>query len=170
MPTEQPRAPAPTSSSTGIIGSSGPWPEALGIITLTALGALVVGGAVPRRGELVWLAGFALTFAIRWPHAQAEAAGGAELGPAYAARRVHAGEQNSPDPPALLSAVELARQELEAWRHYYNHFPPYASLGNRTPAEMGTGSSGKTYWGHAPNTVVAITPTDGHRSGPSPYS
>jgi Integrase core domain len=63
-----------------------------------------------------------------------------------------------------------ARQELEAWRHDYNHFWPHSSLGNRTPAEMGTGSIGKPYWGHAPNTVVAIKPSDGHHNGPRLYS
>lgn len=76
MSTEQPSAsaPAPAPSRTGIIGSSGPWPVALGIITLTALGALALGGAIPPPGEIVWLAGFAITFAIRWPHAQANRA------------------------------------------------------------------------------------------------
>jgi hypothetical protein len=59
---------------------------------------------------------------------------------------------------------------LEAWRHDYNHFRPHSSLGNRTPAEMGTGSIDKPSWGHAPNTVVAITPSDGHHNGPRLYS
>lgn len=70
----------------------------------------------------------------------------------------------------IFTSLAHARQELEAWRHDYNHFRPHSSLGNRTPAEIGAGSSGKPYRGHAPNTVVAITPSDGHQNGPRPYS
>ncbi|WP_240530329.1 transposase, partial [Novosphingobium sp. PC22D] len=66
----------------------------------------------------------------------------------------------------IFTSLCHARQELEAWRHDYNHFRPHSSLGNKTPAEMGAGSIGKPYWGHAPNTVVAITPSDGHQTGP----
>ena len=69
-----------------------------------------------------------------------------------------------------LRASRIAREELEAWRHDYNHFRPHSSLGNRTPAEVGAGSNGEPYWGHAPNTVVAITPSDGHQNGPRLYT
>ena len=70
----------------------------------------------------------------------------------------------------IFTRLAHARQELEAWRHDYNHFRPHSSLGNRTPAEIGAGSSGKPYRGHAPDTVVAITPNDGHQNGPRLYS
>ncbi|MCP5387292.1 MAG: transposase [Novosphingobium sp.] len=43
----------------------------------------------------------------------------------------------------IFTSLAHARQELEAWRHDYNHFRPHSSLGNRTPAEIGTGSTGK---------------------------
>ncbi|MBW4332389.1 IS3 family transposase [Stakelama sp. CBK3Z-3] len=66
----------------------------------------------------------------------------------------------------IFTSLGHARQELEAWRHDYNHFRPHSSLENKTPAEMGAGSIGKPYWGHTPNTVVAITPSDGHQTGP----
>lgn len=62
------------SKRTGIIGSSGPWPIVLGAFTLIALGSLVLSRAVPTIGELVWLAGFTITFVIRFPHAQANKA------------------------------------------------------------------------------------------------
>ena len=58
----------------GIIGSSGPWPMVLGAFMLTGLGSLVLSRSVPTIGELVWLAGFAITFVIRFPHAQANKA------------------------------------------------------------------------------------------------
>jgi putative transposase len=64
----------------------------------------------------------------------------------------------------IFTSLAHAREELEAWRHDYNHFRPHSSLGNRTPAEIGAGSSGKPYRGHAPDTVVAITPSDGHQT------
>jgi len=70
----------------------------------------------------------------------------------------------------IFTSLAHARQELEAWRHDHNHFRPHSSLGNRTPAEIGAGSSGKPYRRHAPNTVVAITPSDGHHNGPRLYS
>ena len=70
----------------------------------------------------------------------------------------------------IFTSLAHARQELEVWRHDYNHFRPHSSLGNRTPAEIGAGSSGKPYRGHAPNTVVAITPNEGHQNGPRLYS
>ena len=70
----------------------------------------------------------------------------------------------------IFTSLAHARQELEAWRHDYNHFRPHSSLGNRTPAEIGAGSSGKPYRGHAPDTVVAITPNDGHQNSPRLYS
>ena len=63
-----------------------------------------------------------------------------------------------------------ARQELEAWRHDYNHVRPHPSLGNRIPTEMGSGSTGKPYWGHASNAVDAITPGDGYQNGHMLYS
>ncbi|QIQ87801.1 MAG: transposase [Erythrobacter sp.] len=69
----------------------------------------------------------------------------------------------------ILTSLAHTRQELEVWRHDYNHFRPYSSLGNRTPAEMGAGSSGKPYRGHAPDAVVPITPSDGHQNGPRLY-
>lgn len=70
----------------------------------------------------------------------------------------------------IFTNLTHAREELEAWRHDYNHFRPHSSLGNRTPAEIGGGSNGKPYWGHGPNMVVAITPSEGHQSGPRLYS
>ncbi len=56
-------------------------------------------------------------------------------------------------------------RELEAWRHDYNHFRPHSSLRNKTPAGIGAGSTGKPCRGHAPDTVVAITPCVGHQNG-----
>jgi putative transposase len=70
----------------------------------------------------------------------------------------------------IFTSLAHARQELKAWRYDYNHFRPHSSLGNRTPAEIGAGLSGKPYRGHAPDTVVAITPKHGHRNGPRLYS
>ncbi|ROT95433.1 hypothetical protein EB810_10150 [Altererythrobacter sp. FM1] len=70
----------------------------------------------------------------------------------------------------VFTSIAHARKELEAWRHGYNHSRPNSSLRNRTPAEIGTGSIGKPYWGHVPNTVVAITPNDGHQNDPRLYS
>lgn len=55
----------------------------------------------------------------------------------------------------IFTSLGHARQELEAWRHYYNHFRPHSSLGNKTPAEMGAGSIGCCH--HASN---------GHQTGP----
>jgi len=69
----------------------------------------------------------------------------------------------------IFTSLAHAREELEAWRHDYNHFRPHSSLGNKTPAEMGTGSNGKPSWGHAPKTVVAITPNNGHQNGQRLY-
>lgn len=70
----------------------------------------------------------------------------------------------------IFTSLAHACQELKAWRHDYNHFRPHSSLGNRSTAEVGAGSSGKPYWGHPLNTVVAITPSDGHQNGPRLYS
>ena len=42
----------------------------------------------------------------------------------------------------IFTSLAHAPQALEAWRHDDNHFRPHLSLGNRTPAEMGTGSIG----------------------------
>ena len=70
----------------------------------------------------------------------------------------------------IFTSLAHARRELEAWRHDYNHFRPYSSLANRTPAEIGAALSGKPYRGHAPDTVVAITPSEGHQNGSRLYS
>ena len=72
-------------------------------------------------------------------------------------------------PHTIFTSLAHARQELEAWRHDYNHFRPHSSLGNPAPAEIGAGSTGKPYRGHAPNAVVAITPSDGHQNDPRLY-
>ena len=69
----------------------------------------------------------------------------------------------------IFTSLAHARQELEAWRHDYNHFRPHSSLGNKTPAEIGAGSVGKPGWGHAPSPVIAITPNNGHQHGPRLY-
>lgn len=61
----------------------------------------------------------------------------------------------------IFTSLAHARQELETWRHDYNHFRPHSSLGNRTPAEMGTGSIGKPYWGHAPIRLLPSRPAMG---------
>jgi protein-S-isoprenylcysteine O-methyltransferase Ste14 len=54
--------------------SSGPWLMALmALLALAALG-LALRGAWPSPGEIVWLAGFVATFAIRMPHVQANKA------------------------------------------------------------------------------------------------
>ncbi len=65
----------------------------------------------------------------------------------------------------IFTSLTHARRELEAWRHDYNHFRPHSSLGNKTPAGIGTGSTGKPCCGHAPDTVVAITPGVVHQNG-----
>ena len=69
----------------------------------------------------------------------------------------------------IFTSLAHAREELEAWRQDYNYFRPHSSLGNKTPAEMGAGSIGKPSWGHAPKTVVAITPDNGHQNGQRLY-
>lgn len=55
----------------------------------------------------------------------------------------------------------------KSWKlgpHDVNHFLPHSRLGNRAPAEMGLRSSCKPYWGHDPNTVIAIRPSDRQQS------
>ena len=69
----------------------------------------------------------------------------------------------------IFTSLDHAREELEAWQHDYNHFRPHSSLGNKTPAKMGAGLTGKPSWGHAPKTVVAITPNNGHQKGQRLY-
>ena len=69
----------------------------------------------------------------------------------------------------IFTSLAHAREELEAWQHDYNNFRPHSSLGNKTPAEMGAGSTVKPSWGHAPKTVVAITPNNGHQNGQRLY-
>jgi putative transposase len=88
----------------------------------------------------------------------------------FAALRVNARLRDEFLNETIFTSLAHARQELEAWRHDYNHFRPHSSLGNRTPTEMGSGSTGKPYWGHAPNTVVAITPGYGYQNGHRLYS
>lgn len=66
---------------------------------------------------------------------------------------------------AIFTSPAHARQKLEA-RWHRNNFRPQSSLRNRTPAEIEAGSNSKPYWGHAPNMVVAITPSNGHQNGP----
>jgi protein-S-isoprenylcysteine O-methyltransferase Ste14 len=61
-------------TKTGVIGSSGPWPMVLAAISIAALGSLVLTGAMPSPGEWVWLAGFVISFVIRFPHVQANKA------------------------------------------------------------------------------------------------
>ncbi len=43
----------------------------------------------------------------------------------------------------IFTSPTHARRELEAWRHDYNHFRPHSSLGDKTPAGIGAGSTGK---------------------------
>ncbi len=50
----------------------------------------------------------------------------------------------------IFTSLAHAREELEAWRHDYNHFRPHSSLGNRTPAEIGAGPNGKPRIGGMP--------------------
>jgi protein-S-isoprenylcysteine O-methyltransferase Ste14 len=60
-----------STGSSGIMLSGGPWFAALiALLTLAGLG-LAVRGSWPAPGELVWLAGFVATFAIRMPHVRA---------------------------------------------------------------------------------------------------
>jgi putative transposase len=70
----------------------------------------------------------------------------------------------------IFTSLAHARQELDVWRNDYNHFRLHSSFGNRTPDEFVAGSIGKPYWGHALNTVVAISPKHGHQFGPRLYS
>ena len=69
----------------------------------------------------------------------------------------------------LFSSFGHARDVLAEWRHDYNHYRPYSSLGNITPAEMAAQSDGKPGWGLTPNPVVAVTPNPGHQNGPGLY-
>jgi hypothetical protein len=72
-----------------------------------------------------------------------------------------AGESNMLSSDRRKTVTSPARQELETWRHDYNHFRPHSSLGNRTPAEMGAGSIGKPYWGMPPIRLLSSRPTMG---------
>ncbi|QIQ87792.1 MAG: transposase [Erythrobacter sp.] len=58
-----------------------------------------------------------------------------------------------------------ARQELKAWRQDYNHFRPHSSLRNRTPVEMGAGSSGISYRGMRPIRLFPSRPAMGTKTG-----
>jgi len=67
--------------------------------------------------------------------------------------------------------VSRRSRRCSVWRRdTSNHFRPHSSLENRTPAEIGAGSTGKPCWAHAPNTVVPITPDQGHQNGPRLYT
>ena len=70
----------------------------------------------------------------------------------------------------IFTSLAHARQELETWRHDYNHHRPHSSLGNMTPAQMAAKSNGEPGWGLTPNPVVAITPNHGHQNGQRLYS
>ena len=71
----------------------------------------------------------------------------------------------------IFTSLAHTRQELEVWRHDYNHLRPHSTLGNSPPAEIGARFIGNPYWGRAPpNTVVAITPEHGHQNDPRLYS
>lgn len=61
----------------------------------------------------------------------------------------------------IFTSLAHARQELEAWRHGYNHCRPHSSLGNRTAAEIGAGSIGKPYWGMPPIRLLPSHPAMG---------
>ena len=36
----------------------------------------------------------------------------------------------------LFSSLDMARQEIRAWHHDYNHHRPHSGLGNIPPAEF----------------------------------
>ena len=61
----------------------------------------------------------------------------------------------------IFTSLAHARQELEAWRHDYNHFRPHSSLGNRTPAEWGRGKSANRIGGMPPIRLLPSRPAMG---------
>jgi putative transposase len=50
----------------------------------------------------------------------------------------------------IFTSLAHARQELQAWRHDYNHFLPHSSLRNKTPAEMGQDQTANRIGGMPP--------------------
>jgi putative transposase len=61
----------------------------------------------------------------------------------------------------IFTSLAHARQELETWRHDYNHFRPHSSLGNRTPVEWGRGQSANRIGGMPPIRLLPSRPAIG---------
>jgi putative transposase len=67
---------------------------------------------------------------------------------------------------ALFNLLAQAHFVLAAWRHDKNTVRPHSNLRGKIPAAIAS----QRALGHAPNTVVAITPSNGHQNGPRLYS
>jgi putative transposase len=61
----------------------------------------------------------------------------------------------------IFTSLAHARQELQAWRHDYNHFRPHSSLGNKSPAEMGQDQAANRIGGMPPIRLLPSRPSMG---------